>query len=350
MRIAIDARELQGQPTGVGRYLSEILAAWKELPEAAAHEIVLCRADGSSAGTIWEQLTLPRLVRRAGADVLFAPAYTGPLRGRVPMVVAIHDVSFAAHPAWFPPREGLRRRVVTKMSAHRATRVLTISEFSKQEIVRYLGVLPGKVEVIYPGVSRTVTSSHPTVTPPHPRTVAPSVLYVGSVFTRRHVPELIDAFARIARQHPDARLEVVGDNRTTPHVDLEQLARESGADSRIHLRSYVTDAELAALYQGARAFAFLSDYEGFGFTPLEALAAGVPIVVLDTAVAREIYGPAAIYVDRPDGAAIERALERALFDDEARARVLTAAREVLARYSWRESARRTLDALVACGR
>ena len=84
MKIAIDARELQGKPTGVGRYLSELLAAWKGMAAASAHEFILLTPEHGQGGTAWEQLTLPALVRRCGANVLFAPAYTGPLRSPVP--------------------------------------------------------------------------------------------------------------------------------------------------------------------------------------------------------------------------------------------------------------------------
>ena len=351
MKIAVDARELDGRPTGVGRYLSEILGAWKSLPEAAAHEIVLCRPEEGVSGTAWEQLTLPRVLRRIDADVLFAPAYTGPARCPVPMVLTIHDVSFAAHPEWFSQREGWRRRVLTRLAARRAARVLTVSEFSRSEIVKHLDVSPEKIEVIYSGLNalRGLDSLDVRTAAPDALRSRDTVLYVGSVFNRRHVPELISGFTRLARRRPDARLEIVGDNRTMPRIDLDDVVRTSGAASRIHVRSYISDDELAGLYAQAGAFAFLSDYEGFGFTPLEALAAGVPIVVLDTEVAREIYGRAAIYVERPDPALIEAALERALFDPRHRARVLDAAAPVLARYSWRESARRTLQALVARG-
>ena len=380
MRIAVDARELYGKPTGVGRYLGKILAAWNSLPAAAAHEVILCatqEADvqppdplrlstitGPGDGTFWEQITLPRLVRRAGADVLFAPGYTGPLRCAVPMVVAIHDVSFAAHPEWFRWREGLRRRTLTRMAARRAARVVTISEFSKREIVARLGVDAGRIDVIYPGASgRSVERAtvppladapglRPATSPARAtesRTSEHVVLHVGSVFNRRHVPELIEGFARLARRRADARLEIVGDNRTTPHVDLGRVANATGTGDRIRVRSYVADDELASLYGGARVFAFLSEYEGFGLTPIEALAAGVPIVVLDTAVAREVYGAAAFYVDRPDPASIEAALERALFNETARRDVLDAAREVLARYSWRDCAARVLDVLLSAG-
>jgi glycosyltransferase involved in cell wall biosynthesis len=360
MRIAIDARELSGRPTGVGRYLAELLRAWRELPGAMSHEFVLCAAEpidlaplaplrvaqatASGLGPWWEQRALPRLARRHRADVLFAPAYSGPLFAGMPMVVTIHDVSFAAHPEWFAPREGWRRRVTTRWAARRARRILTVSDFSKREIVRCFGVDAAKIDVVYSGAT-------PMVTPDAARAVnpAPMVLYVGSIFARRHVPQLIAGFARLARRRPDVTLELVGDNRSRPAVDLAALTRAAGDARRVTYRAYVSDAELAGLYARATAFAFLSSYEGFGLTPLDALAAGVPIVVLDTEVAREIYGPAAIYVATPDPAVIEAALEAALFDEAERARVRDAAVTVLPRYSWRECAQRTLQVLLAAG-
>ena len=122
----------------------------------------------------------------------------------------------------------------------------------------------------------------------------------------------------------------------------------TGVASRIRVCEYIDDAELARLYAEASVFAFLSDYEGFGFTPLEALAAGVPPVVLDTEVAREIYGPSAAYVAEPRPDAIAAALETVLTDPAERARILSTAPGVLARYSWRECAHRTLPVLLAC--
>jgi len=353
--VAIDGRELLGQPTGVGRFLAGILAGWETLDAAAAHEFVLCtpgpiaqrigsrvstlvRHGGS--GTAWEQLTLPRLVREMDADVLFAPAYTGPIRCPAPMVVAIYDVSFAAHPEWFGWRDGLRRRVLTHLAARHAARVVTTSAFSRSEITRLFGVDANRVEVIYPGAA-------PVTPVPHTENL---VLFVGSLFTRRHLPALIDGFARLARERRDVRLEIVGDNRTTPRVDLERLAAASGAGERIALRAYLPEEALAALYGRARAFVFLSEYEGFGLTPLEALGAGVPIVVLDTAVAREVYGDAALYVPRPDPALVAAAIERVLFDAAERTRILEAARRLLPRYSWRACAERVLTVLTECAR
>jgi glycosyltransferase involved in cell wall biosynthesis len=366
MRIAIDARELAGRPTGVGRYCSEILTAWGDLAGAHAHQFILC-APGSGlaardlrrklpdslrasvvtaggSGTLWEQIALPRLVSSARADVLFAPAYTGPIMSGVPIVVTIHDVSFCAHPEWFPGREGWRRRVLTRLTARKAAKVITVSDFSRQEIIRHLRVPQSAVEVIYSGVTTMPASPHPHVSNEE------SILYVGSLFNRRYIPELIAGFEQVAARHPSARLDLVGDNRTNPYVDVEWLIARSSARDRIELRSYVPDDELAALYRQARAFVFLSEYEGFAMTPLEALGAGLPVVLLSTDVAHEIYGPAATYVQRPEPQLIAEGLERALFDEAERSRTLAAAAAQLERYSWRECGQRTLQVLLACAR
>ena len=171
------------------------------------------------------------------------------------------------------------------------------------------------------------------------------VLFVGSVLNRRHLPDLVRAFKPIAKRHADARLEIVGENRTYPHQDLPAVVAAEGLGSQVSIRDYVPDAELTALYGRARAFAFLSEYEGFGLPPLEALSAGVPPVLLDTDIAREVCGDAALFVRNGDHSAITGALERALFDETARRSVLDAAPGVFARYSWPRAAAETLAAL-----
>jgi len=135
-----------------------------------------------------------------------------------------------------------------------------------------------------------------------------------------------------------------------PRIEMDGLAAAAGAGDRVALRAYLPDAQLAALYRRARAFVFLSEYEGFGLTPLEALGAGIPIVVLDTPVAREVYGTAALYVERPEPGLIEAALERILVDEVERARILAAAAGTLARYSWHACAEQVLRVLVTCSR
>jgi glycosyltransferase involved in cell wall biosynthesis len=240
---------------------------------------------------------------------------------------------------------------MSRLSARRAERVLTFSDFSRREIVSRFGVPQERVEVIYHGLTTlpgiTLLGGGTSAEARHAVPDAPVVLYAGSLFNRRHIPELIEGFSLLAARHPRARLELVGENRSLPFVDVNALITASPARERIQARSYVEDAVLAGLYREASAFVFCSDYEGFGMTPLEALAAGVPIIVLDTDVTREIYGPAAHYVARPEPALIAEALEQVLFDARERGRILGAAADVLARYSWEECGRRTLQVLLA---
>jgi glycosyltransferase involved in cell wall biosynthesis len=357
MRIGIDARELCGRATGVGRYLGGLLHAWAAA-RTFAHEFVLyapepitlpldtrrfaTRIVPGPPGTWWEQVQVPLAAASDHLDVWFAPAYSAPLRMPIPVVVAIHDVSFAAHPEWFRIIEGARRRWLTRQSAARASAVVTISEFSKRELIEWLDVPESRIHVIPPGIR--IQNSEFRI-----QNSAPRVLFVGSIFNRRHVLDLIRSFAPLARAHADASLDIVGDNRSYPREDLRRAIVAEGLDGQVRWRDYVTDAELDDLYGQARAFAFLSEYEGLGLTPLEALAAGVPPVLLDTPVARESCGDAAVYVPARNVAAITRALESVLFDEATRSRILAAAPGELARYSWPRAARETLAVLERCG-
>jgi glycosyltransferase involved in cell wall biosynthesis len=372
MRIAVDARELCGRPTGVGRYLSELLAEWTDDAEAGRHRWTLyahqpahvgaawkerIRIVGAgSGGTAWEQWTLPGALARDRPDVLFAPGYTAPITTPAPTVVTIHDISYFAHPEWFSFREGLRRRLLTGWSARRAKVVLTDSEFSRREIEKHLSLGAARVRVIPLGMRTTSRPGAATPTrgdaalAPAPEPEAdrePIVLYVGSVFERRRVDVLIAAFDAVADRVPGAQLHIVGENRTArPRLDLETLRQQSAHGGRIHIRSYVDDETLAGLYARASVFVFLSEYEGFGLTPLEALAAGVPPVLLDTPIARETNGEAARYVPaEATHAPLVEAIVECLTSRAARQDVLRHAPGVLDRYQWRRTATATLTAI-----
>jgi glycosyltransferase involved in cell wall biosynthesis len=355
MRIGIDARELCGHSTGVGRYLGGLLAQWSSEGRARRHEFVLyahqplglpldtrrfaTRQVEGAGDTRWEQWALPRAIRRDHLDVFFAPGYTAPLWLPCRLVVAIHDLSFMAHPEWFTAREGLRRRFLTRRAAMAAATVITISEFSRQELVDRVGLPASRIAVIPPGIAAGAPRATPSTGS------SDRVLYVGSIFNRRHIPDLLRAFVQVAARRPTATLALVGDNRTFPRQDITGLISRTGLDGRVQWHKYVSDDQLRTLYAEARAFAFLSEYEGLGMTPLEALAAGVPAVLLDTAVARESCGDAALYVPLGDVDATVRALERALFDEAVRRQLLAAAPAALARYTWARAAAETLEVL-----
>lgn len=355
LRIAVDARELAGHVTGVGVYLLNLLREWlprddvrisliahrdlspevSALPDADRAHLVL-RPD-RTGGTVWEQLRLSGAA--TGADVLFAPAYSAPLGTTLPTVVVIHDVSFAAHPEWFRPLERMRRNFITPRSARRAKAVVTVSEFSAREIETRLGVPRERIRVIPHGAP----ARHAALAPTAARD--PLVVFVGSILNRRHVPDLIAAFAIAARVHPDAHLLIAGANRTWPHEDIPALIAASGAGPRITWLESPPTARIADALSRASAGAFLSEYEGFALTPFEALAHGVPSVMLDTPVAREVYGDAAVYVAAGDIAGTAAALSRLLADPDERAALVARAAPLWQRHDWTRAADDTLQVL-----
>jgi glycosyltransferase involved in cell wall biosynthesis len=359
--IGIDARELLGEPTGVGRYLGELLRRWVQRADAASRRFVLYTPEplpfvaglppeanvretvaGSGRGTWWEQTHLRRAVRSNPPDVFFAGAYTAPLALGVPLAVTIHDVSFAARPDWFRPREGARRRLLTRQAARTAEVIFTDSEFSRREIQERLSVPAERIRVIPPGV---------TTRPAGAGVREPLVLFVGSIFNRRRLPATITAFAAATASRPDAQLIIAGADRSYPAQDLSALAAQAGVGRRVDVRSYVSEADLDQLYSSAAVFVFLSEYEGFGLTPLEALSARVPIVVLDTPVAREVYGDAAWFVaPDTDVRGATTAIRALLEDAAAREQILAAAPAVLSRYSWDTAAEQTLAAIEEAAR
>ena len=373
VRIAIDGWELGERPTGVGRYLSALLVEWATLPEARAHRFAIYappsgiarlhelaldpasfepRLVPGSRRTPWEQVSLARALRRDGGDLLFAPAYSAPLLSPLPVALTVHDVSFLAHPEWFRPRERWRRAWLTRLSCRRASVVLTVSAFSRDEIARYTGIHLDRVRVVAQGApSPLIEPKTPPAGSAREDAVAgnPSVLFVGSILNRRRLPDLIRAFALVAASRPQARLDIVGEDRTYPRQDLEAVAAEAGVTGRVAFHRYVSEADLEACYRRASVFVFLSEYQGFGLTPLEAMAHGLPVVLLDTPVAREVFGDAAIYVRAGDLDGIAEAIV-ALSDDSRRVGQLVArGRALLAGYSWRRTAAETLEALVSAG-
>ena len=365
--IAVDARELVGHRTGVGRYLFELLRRWSgdggtqpesDVALAAArhrfvlyshaplpadvpflrHEVVLA-GDG---GTKWEQTVFARALRRDRPDVLLAPGGTAPVLMTTKLVVAIHDLSYMAHPEWFRWREGVRRRLSTRLTARKASAVLTGSTFSAGEIVERLGVPSDRVHVTHYGGPDSENAEG--------ESKERLVLFVGSIFNRRRVPDLIRAFSRVVQRLPDARLVIVGENRTYPAEDPQALATSLGIGDRVEIRGYASDAEVASLYARASVFVFVSEYEGFGFTPLEAMARGAAVVVADTPLSREIYGPAAARVALGDVPALVEAVSTLLEQPDQRRTLARLGRDVVARYSWDRTAAETLLVLERAAR
>jgi glycosyltransferase involved in cell wall biosynthesis len=368
LAVGIDARELAGRPTGTGRYLRNLVRHWRDtgdrlfcyfngppaLDPVLDHPAVRKRplGDGSALGIAWQERLVPKAAREDGLDVFFSPAYSCPLSLRVPRVTSVHDLSFYAHPQDFAFTDALRRRVLVGLSIRASRLVPVCSDFTRRELARLFPDLADRARHVSLG-------SDDDLPPPPPRADArarlgvlgPHVITVGAVLNRRCAPELLRAAARLARRHPRLVLDVVGENRTHPRLDLGAMAASLGLDNRVRVSGFVEDPALADRYAAADVAVFLSEYEGFGLPALEAAARGVPLVVSRTPSLGEVFRDAAVLVDPRDETAVAAALDRVLTDEALRARLVNAGRALAARHSWAEAARRTRAALLeAAGR
>jgi glycosyltransferase involved in cell wall biosynthesis len=314
------------------------------------HPAVVKRPLGAVAvrGLRWQEGRLPAAAAGDGLDVFFAPAYSCPLGLDVPRVTTVHDMSFFSVPDDFTLLDGMRRRATVGASIGASRRLLAVSDFTRREIAAY-----------FPSAAaRTVVTPHGAdddllVPPPRDeararlRLAGPMVLTVGSILNRRCLPVLFNAVARLRRGWPDLMLDVVGENRTHPALDLPALARRTGLDVHVRLSGFVDEAGLADRYAAADACVFLSEYEGFGLPALEAMARGVPVVTSARPALGEIFGEAALLVDPRDAPAAADALDRVLRDPSLRGDLVARGRALAARHSWTECARLTREALAA---
>jgi glycosyltransferase involved in cell wall biosynthesis len=366
--VGVDGRELAGRPTGTGRYLRNLLRHWRDTDDTLVvyfngppaldpvldHPRVRKRAlgDGCARGLWWQEWLLPRAARADRLDVFFSPAYSCPLRLDRPRVTAVHDLSFFAHPQDFSWLDAARRRAFVTPSLHASRFLPVCSEFTARELGRIFPDLAERALHIPLAADGDLPEAPPRAEARRALGIGgPYLLAVGAILNRRCVPELLRAVVRLRERHPELVLDLVGENRTHPRVDLEALVASLGLDANVRLSGFVEDGPLAARYAAADVFVALSEYEGFGLPALEAATRGVPLVVGRPPSLGEIFGEAALVVDPRDEAQIAQAVDRVLTQPGTRAGLVAAGEALARRYSWAETARLTREALVrAAGR
>lgn len=309
---------------------------------------------GAAPGRIlWEQVVAPVATKRAHIDVLFCPVNVVPLAGLVPSVVTVHDVAFLAYPAAFHASKRRYLSLMTRLSVHRARRVIAVSAHTKGDLVRRFGVAPGKVAVIPEAMDRRFRPANDADAPAQFKAAhhLPEryILFVGTLEPRKNLRRLIEAFAQIVRHEADVALVVVGASGWLTS-DLAPLVHRHGLTDRVVFTGYVVDEELPRWYQAATLFCYPSLYEGFGLPVLEAMACGAPVVTSNTSSIPEVAGDAAVLVDPTDVAALADALQALLADAPRRAEMRRAGIERARGYSWERTAAATYAVLAEAAR
>jgi glycosyltransferase involved in cell wall biosynthesis len=363
LAIGVDGRELQGRPTGTGRYLRNVLRAWPA--DKGDRLVVYCagrvpddptlalpgitaraRGSGRERHAWWTERHLARAAEDDAVDVLFCPAYTCPLTVAIPRVTAVHDLSFIAWPDDYAALEGVRRRILASLSMRASRGLLACSEFTRREIARFFPDLASRV-------AQVPLAAADDLPPTPPRAEArdrlavrgPLLLAVGAIFNRRRLPVLLRAVAALRHEWPEIVLEVVGENRTKPPLDIDTLVRELGLVGAVRVSGYVSDAGLVARYAAADVAVYLSEYEGFGLPVLEAMVRGVPVVAGRRPALDELFAPGALLVEPGNEEEVAAAIHSILSEGRVRAGLIRRGFEVAARFSWAETARSTRRAL-----
>ncbi len=322
--------------TGVERWATELLPRLQALdPDRYVLAQPPPRASGRAAGQAWEQLGLPLRARRVGAGLIFSPANLAPLLWPR-NVIMVHDAAVLRTPAAYSRAYSVWHRSVGVASMRRALRVVTVSEFSRSELVELAGLDPERVSVVHGGVDgRFTPEADPGAAADRLDLRRPYVLTVATEDRRKNLGALAETVRRLGQAGID--LAWAGDVR--PYFAASQAVK--GA----RLLGYVDDDLLPGLYRGALAFVLPSHYEGLGLTCLEAMACGTPVVAADRAALPETCGDAALLVDPDDPAAVATAVLRACTDEPLRARLRERGLARVAARTW-DSAARATDALL----
>ena len=369
--VALDARWVFRELSGIGRYTLELLKQLGELGGAFRYLVLVRDAErrefiAAAAGlagrenfefaelphgvfSVRGQFAAARLLRARGADVYHSTNFMIPLpafpRGKphaIRCVCNIHDLIPLAHPEFTPKALKTRFFLVYKALMHEIARrtdaVVTGSESAKRDIVRLLPVAAARITVAPDGVDARYT---PGGEKPAARGGPKTVLYVGRCDPYKNLPGLVTAFAELVRGGVAARLRIVGPPDAR-YPEADEAARRLGVADRVERAGYLDEAGLLQAYRDADVLALLSKYEGFGLPVLEAMACGTPVVCSDAASLPEVAGTAARIVAPEDTAGAVAALKAVLTDPAEAARLRAAGLEQARKFSWRAAAEAVL--------
>ena len=360
MRFAVDAHAIGRHLTGNEVYVRSLLRAFAELDRESEFLAYLSEPGAEEwiprrfrirhvSANPWSRLgwDLGRLLRQDKPDLVHVQ-YTAPLLGRTPIVVTVHDVSFLDHPEFFTwSRRSQLRHTVAKTVKH-AARVITVSEFSRDAILRSYDIAPEKVRVVSnaanPDFRVIGREKAMRAVGERLRMEAPFILSVGDLQLRKNHVGLIAAFSKLLTAHPQLKHHLVLTGKETWFTPkVKEAALSSGFAERIHFTGFVSDDQLLELYNACDCFVFPSLYDGFGLPILEAMACGRAVACSNTSAMPEVADGAGILFDPHSVDEIKRAMSDILLDSELRARKERLGLQRAASFSWQKSARATLD-------
>jgi glycosyltransferase involved in cell wall biosynthesis len=362
MIVGFDATTLTGRISGVGYYTARLmdslangagegivrrLVVLSNRPVGVAENdrVRVYERGRFAVRSVWMQLVLPRILREVKPDLVHYTNYLAPLAPATPYLVSFHDMSLSLLPWCHTLKKRLLTSSLIPTVARGARMILTPSESTRRDVVRLLGVDPGRVRVIpyAAGTAFRPVPHAPDRLAERHGIRAPYFLYVGTLEPRKNLPRALRAFASVADTLPGCRFVIVGQRGWRYHDIMREAARPA-LRGRVDFLGYVPEDRLPDLYVHALALVYPSLYEGFGLPVVESMACGTPVLTSRSSSLSEIACGAALLADPEDEQGLAEAL-RALATDEAlRARLRALGLERARAFSWERTGRETVAA------
>jgi glycosyltransferase involved in cell wall biosynthesis len=363
MLIGIDAsRTTAGRRTGTEGYAYQLIQAIIPLAEEQGHQIRLYfnrppidnfRSTPNAENVaipfprLWTHIRLAWELHRRPPDVFFTPAHVIPFTYRRPCVATVHDLGYHHFPLAHTLPQVFYLRWSTRHNARRGRRVIADSEATKEDLIRFDHIDPGKIEVIYPGADpgmRPVLDRQQIAAVCEKYGISsPYLLYLGTLQPRKNLARLVEAFTASGLEE---RLVLAGQRGWMANSLLTLIQNQEPATrKRIVTPGFIAYEDKAALISGAQALLLPSLYEGFGFPVLEGNACGTPVLCSNTSSLPEVAGDAALFVDPLDAAELAAALRQIVDDDSLRQELKQAGLKNVQRFTWQRAATDVLHTL-----
>lgn len=363
MHIGIDAHAIGARQGGNETYIRNLISALADLDHENRYTLYFSTAQAAAS---WHHrhanfavrllppptplvrvpVALAYELRRRPVDVLHVQ-YTAPPFCPAPIVTTIHDLAFEHLPETFTRRGKTQLRLTVRRTARRAEHILTVSEYSRQDIIKTYRLPPDKVTVTHNGCEAQFTpigSEQEAGAIKRKFGISKDyLLAVGSLQPRKNLVRLLHAYAKLRAQQPDFQLQLVLVGRQLwLYQEILREIKQQNFAADVIVTDYVSDEDLPALYRSAVALVYPSLFEGFGLPPLEAMACGTPVIASDTSSLPEVVGQAALLVDPYDEAAIVQAIWQIARDAFLRQRLQQAGLAQAKQFTWRAAAEKTL--------
>lgn len=361
MKIGINGRFLVAKRTGVQRAAYNLVKTLVEIDRDNEYVIFTGKEQVGSAdwdypnvqvigddlipsesvkNHFWEQVWLPKLARRHAVDILHSPANIAPLFYRGKSIINIHDLCFVVNPQWYSFAFRTLYNAVIPQLARRATKVITNSNNSKNDLLQYFKLPAEKVSLVYWAVD-DVFSLPPAESSLASKPDDDYILYVGSLEPRKNIDVLIKSYEKLRHDFPAIKTKLILIGGESPLFASVQFKAKEFRDDVI-FKGFVTDQELGDYYRRARLVAYPSLYEGFGLPPLEAMASGAPVVTSSTSSIPEVVGRAALLVNPRDEDQLAKAMHQILTNDTLRQSMVKAGKAQVLKFNWYRVARGVL--------